>query len=212
MIYDCFRETKKNFTSDCLQKVFHLVFNWDPNRKEFKNKNYIFGLSGGNRYIANEFKALQKDESIKRYLNEVKCFLLPPVEGTDKQKTNSSRMTKAFVAQFSRLMSEHLFGELALKKDQDQITCLKPDQLIYIFRENIDKINSKTYPDINLRQNPQKESNEGIKGQTFMSPSLKSNKLKSFDLKNSTPDVIKESLQMDINEQGQLFNLGKINI
>ena len=69
MTYECLKEMTENFTSDCLQKVFHLVFDWDPNRKEFKNKNYFFGLNGGNRYTANEFKTLQTDESFKRYLN-----------------------------------------------------------------------------------------------------------------------------------------------
>ena len=118
-----------------------IVMGWDPMDERFKDKNYLFGFKGGERYLSQEFQDIDINKYFKR--PERKCYLLPSV-GLDicDNDIEFSRMNEPFVSQISTLITTYLLNcdEIELKKNGEN--GLRPDELINLFQVTINEMNN----------------------------------------------------------------------
>ena len=118
-----------------------IVIGWDPMDDKFKDKNYLYGFKGGERYLSQEFQDIHINKYFKR--PERKCYLLPSV-GLDISDNDIefSRMNEPFVSQISTLITTYLLNcdEIELKKNGEN--GLRPDELINLFQVTVNEMNN----------------------------------------------------------------------
>ena len=131
------KKSRNELSINSYEGILHLILNWDPNREEFKDKQYLYGFKGGLKYMFSEFEGLSAED----YFKQTKCFLMPPKAGAD---------TKDFVIELSQLIKTYLFNidEMPVKKSWESRVCLTPDQLISHLRETVLKINARIVDNI----------------------------------------------------------------